>query len=69
VSSASAHLNRLVDGGLLTVQQSGRHRYYRIADQRAATGLEVLASLAPPLPIRSLRQSTRAAALRQARTC
>jgi predicted transcriptional regulator len=68
-SSASAHLSRLVEGGLLTVQQAGRHRYYRIADERAATALEVLASLASPLPIRSLRQSTRAAALRHARTC
>lgn len=68
-SSASAHLSRLVDGGLLTVQRSGRHRYYRLADERTAVGLEVLAALAPALPIRSLRQNNRAAALRRARTC
>jgi DNA-binding transcriptional ArsR family regulator len=68
-SSASAHLNRLVDGRLLSVQRSGRHRYYRLADERTAAGLEVLAALAPPMPIRSLRESTRAAALRRARTC
>jgi DNA-binding transcriptional ArsR family regulator len=68
-SSASAHLTRLVEGGLLHVQPSGRHRYYRLADERAAAGLEVLAALAPPLPIRSLAQHSRAAALRRARTC
>jgi DNA-binding transcriptional ArsR family regulator len=26
--SASAHLSKLVDGGLLTASRTGRHRYY-----------------------------------------
>jgi DNA-binding transcriptional ArsR family regulator len=67
--AASAQLTRLRAGGLLTVEQSGRHRYYRLASAHVATVLEALAQLAPKQPIRSLRQSTRAAALRSARTC
>jgi DNA-binding transcriptional ArsR family regulator len=68
-STASEHLARLVDGGLLVVERSGRHRYYRLADDRVAAAIESLALLAPQRPVRSLRESTRAAAVRRARTC
>jgi DNA-binding transcriptional ArsR family regulator len=68
-STASEHLARLVAGGLLTVERSGRNRYYRLAGAHVATALEALAVLAPQPPVRSLRESTRAAALRRARTC
>jgi DNA-binding transcriptional ArsR family regulator len=68
-STTSEHLGRLVAGGLLTVEQSGRHRYYRLASEEVAAALESLSVLAPLRPVRSLRESTRAAALRRARTC
>ena len=68
-STASAHLARLVEGGLLTVERSGRHRYYRIAGPEVGAAIEALAVLAPSRPVRSLRESTRAAALRRARSC
>ncbi|MGF6882883.1 DNA-binding transcriptional ArsR family regulator [Nocardia sp. GAS34] len=68
-STASEHLARLVEGGLLTVERSGRHRYYSIANPQVATALEALAALAPTRSVRSLRESTRAAALRRARSC
>jgi DNA-binding transcriptional ArsR family regulator len=68
-STASEHLTRLVAGGLLTVERSGRHRYYRLAGDRVAAAVESLALIAPVQPVRSLRESTRAAALRRARTC
>ncbi len=68
-STASEHLARLVDGGLLAVERSGRHRYYRLADARVGSALEALAALAPTRPVRSLRESGRAAALRRARSC
>jgi DNA-binding transcriptional ArsR family regulator len=68
--AASAQLSRLQAAGLLAVEQSGRHRYYRLAAGGQVTAiLEALAQLAPAQPIRSLRQSTRAAALRSARAC
>jgi DNA-binding transcriptional ArsR family regulator len=67
--AASAQLSRLADAGLLAVEQSGRHRYYRLATGQVTAILEALAPLASPQPVRSLRQSTRAAALRSARAC
>ena len=50
-------------------ERSGRSRYFRLLDPSVAHALEALAQIAPAEPIRSLRQGTRAHALRQARTC
>lgn len=68
-STASEHLAQLVDAGLLTVHRQGRARYFRLAGPPVAEALEALARIAAPEPIRSLRQGTRAHALRRARTC
>jgi DNA-binding transcriptional ArsR family regulator len=68
-STASEHLARLVRAGLLTVERHGRHRYFRLAGPHVADLLEALARVAPPTPVRSLREGTRAQALRSARTC
>ncbi len=68
-STASGHLARLVNAGLLTVERHGRNRYFRISGPDVADLLEAMARLAPPLPVRSLREGTRAEALRFARTC
>ncbi|HVV20404.1 MAG TPA: winged helix-turn-helix domain-containing protein [Pseudonocardiaceae bacterium] len=67
--AASTQLKRLMSGGLITGERSGRHRYYRLASERVAALLETLAAVAPGRPVRSLREHTRAAALRRARTC
>jgi DNA-binding transcriptional ArsR family regulator len=67
--TASTHLRRLLDGGLVAVQAQGRHRYYRLAGPAVAEAMEALAVIAPPRPVRSLRQSQQAQALRFARTC
>jgi DNA-binding transcriptional ArsR family regulator len=68
-STASEHLARLVDAGLLTVEPHGRHRYFRLAGPEVAELLEALARVAPAFQVRSLREGTRAHALRAARTC
>jgi len=68
-STASAHLARLVDGGLLRVERHGRYRYYRLSGPHVATALESLAAVSPRAPVRSLRQGNRAQAMRAARTC
>ncbi len=39
-STTSGHLSRLVDAGLVTVEASGRHRYFRIASEEVAELLE-----------------------------
>jgi predicted transcriptional regulator len=43
--SASAHLMKLVDGGLLIAEAQGRHRYFRLANAQVADAIEALASL------------------------
>lgn len=68
-STASEHLGRLLDGGLVEVVSQGRHRYYRIAGPEVAEALEALSQIAPPRPVASLRQSGHAQALGLARTC
>ncbi|HET9105109.1 MAG TPA: winged helix-turn-helix domain-containing protein [Solirubrobacteraceae bacterium] len=67
--TASSHLGKLVGAGLLRVEPHGRHRYYRLAGREVGRLLEAMTALAPPAPVRSLREGTRARALREARTC
>ena len=67
--TASSHLHKLTDAGLLSVETHGRHRYYRLAGPEVGELLEHLVRMAPPRPVRSLREGTRAARLRSARTC
>ena len=70
-STASEHLDKLVDGGLLAGYRQGRHRYVRLADARVAELIEELAghrATAPPPP-RSLRAASASAALARGRTC
>jgi DNA-binding transcriptional ArsR family regulator len=68
-ATASSHLRKLVDAGLLDVERHGRYRYYRLAGPAVGRLIETLGQLAPVAPVRSLRQHTRAHALREARTC
>jgi DNA-binding transcriptional ArsR family regulator len=70
-ATASAHLARLLNGGLVTMIKQGRHRYYHLAGPEVAAAMEALAHLssANPVQVRSLRESRDAAALAEARTC
>jgi DNA-binding transcriptional ArsR family regulator len=68
-STASSHLKKLVAGGFLVVEKHGRHRYYRLAGPHIGQLLEALANLAPAAPVKSLKDGTRAQAVRFARTC
>jgi DNA-binding transcriptional ArsR family regulator len=43
--SASAHLAKLVEGGLLRAEAQGRHRYFRIASAEIAAMIEGVASV------------------------
>jgi DNA-binding transcriptional ArsR family regulator len=66
---ASAHLAKLLSAGLVEVERSGRNRYYRLSGPMVADVIEALARLSPTRPVRSLREGTRAQAMRAARTC
>ena len=69
-TAASGHLGKLVEGRLVTVQNAGRHRYYRLAGAAVATAIEALAQLTPrPVCLALPPLSPAARALRHARSC
>jgi DNA-binding transcriptional ArsR family regulator len=65
----SAHLAKLGDAGLLSVEAQGRHRYFRIADAEVAQLLESLMGVTFGLGTVRVRSSPREPALRKARVC
>ena len=70
-STASEHLRRLREVGLVDVYSAGRHRYHRLAGADVANALETLARIAPrrTTTANSLRRVRADAALTYARTC
>lgn len=66
--TASGHLAKLLEGGLVAVAAQGRHRYFRLAGAEVATALEGLMVLARREPSRRLTSRV-GAELSAARTC
>lgn len=68
-ATASGHLSKMLDAGLVLAEQRGRHRYFRLADADVAHALESLALVAERgLHEREWARPERAR-LRQARCC
>jgi DNA-binding transcriptional ArsR family regulator len=71
--TASGHLARLTEGGLLAVERQGRHRYHRVASASVARMVESIMSVAAEhgamTPTRPISVGPRDKALRRARTC
>lgn len=67
--TASAHLSKLLAGGLLSVETEGRHRYYRLAGPDIAEALERLAAINPLEPVKHKPLSPKGRELRLARCC
>ncbi|HEX2543010.1 MAG TPA: helix-turn-helix transcriptional regulator [Caldimonas sp.] len=69
--TASRHLAQLVEGGLLKVEQHGRHRYHRLASADVATLLEGIMQMAAARDParRAVVVGPREAAMRRARSC
>src|SRR5262245_15581041 len=67
--TVSGHLAKLVDARLVAVEQQGRHRYFRLADDDVAELLENLMGVAYRTGAVRLRSSPREPALRKARVC
>ncbi|MFB9644099.1 ArsR/SmtB family transcription factor [Agromyces lapidis] len=68
-ATASAHLARLVEGGLLRARSLGRHRYFELAGPEVADAVESLQRLGPRRPVTSYTQSATARRLAEARSC
>jgi DNA-binding transcriptional ArsR family regulator len=66
--TASSHLRRLVEGGLLVLERLGRHHYFRLSGERVAEALEAVALLHPPARKR-VPPTPERVALAEARTC
>ncbi|MBL1137221.1 MAG: helix-turn-helix transcriptional regulator [Chloroflexi bacterium] len=67
--TASSHLHKLIEGGLLSVTTTGRHRYYRLKNAEVGHALEALAIIAPLPQRKSRHKSAEIQAMRFARTC
>ncbi len=67
--TASSHLSRLSDGGLVAVRKSGRHKYYSLAEDEVADVLEALMGLAAQKGHLRTRTGPKDAELRKARVC
>jgi DNA-binding transcriptional ArsR family regulator len=67
--TASGHLARLMQGGLLAVAVQGRHRYYRLAGPEVAAALEGLMVLAGTQPSSRRLPLRVGEELSRARTC
>jgi DNA-binding transcriptional ArsR family regulator len=67
--TASSHLAKLLDGGMVAVESEGRHRYYRLAGAHVAQALEQLAAIRPAEPVKRKALSPQGRELRFARCC
>jgi DNA-binding transcriptional ArsR family regulator len=68
-STTSGHLAKLLEGRLICVTSSGRHRYFRLASPAVARVLENLMALAADGPPRHRPRSRCDEAMGRARTC
>ena len=64
--TASGHLGKLTEAGLLAMEKQGRHRYFRLASVQVAQMLESIMAVSRPEPPRIWRGGED---LRNARTC
>lgn len=67
--TASSHLGKLEQGGLLTLRKQGRHKYFALASADVAAVLEGLMGLVAGKEQTKYRVGPRDEALRQARVC
>ncbi|SDA50596.1 ArsR/SmtB family transcription factor [Mesorhizobium qingshengii] len=67
--TASSHLSKLMEGGLLTLASQGRHRYYGLAGPQVAGMIEAITGVAASVGPQRVRPGPRDAAMRVARVC
>ena len=69
--TASGHLSRMTDAGLLAMIKQGRHHYHRLASPAVAQMMEsiMLVASGSELPTKRLATGPRDAAMRRARMC
>lgn len=66
--TASFHLGKMLASNVILMEKQGRHHYYEL-NSNAAGLLETLMTIAPSTPVKSLKESNQAKAIKRARTC
>ena len=56
--SASGHLRKMIEGGIVSVWSQGRFRYFRLANEQIGAALETLANVALAEPRRAVSART-----------
>lgn len=69
LQTASSHLSKLQEAGLIIVQKQGRHRYYQLSGSDVAALLEMLMGIAARTGALRVRPGPKEPALRRARVC
>lgn len=69
LQTTSAHLSKLLNGGMVAVRKQGRHKYLELASSKVADAIEVLMGLAADSGHLRTRTGPRDEALRAARRC
>lgn len=67
--TASDHLSKLIEANLITVEKWGRHRYYKITDEKVIDVINALAIISPSMESKSLKETTKKRKLSFMRTC
>ena len=67
--TASDHLSKLIEANLITVEKWGRHRYYKITDEKVIDAINALAIISPSMESKSLKETTKKRKLSFMRTC
>ncbi len=67
--TASSHLSKMTEGGLLKLASQGRHRYFSLAGREVAAMLESITGVAATVGPQRTRPGPREEALRQSRVC
>lgn len=69
LQTASSHLGKLEQGGMIAMRRSGRHKYFNLAGDEVAGVLEALMGLAAGAGHLRTRTGPKDAAMRKARVC
>ncbi|EEM68403.1 MULTISPECIES: ArsR/SmtB family transcription factor [Bacillus cereus group] len=67
--TATYHLSKMQEEGILSIEKHGKHSYYRIFNSEISKILESLLVISPQEKIKPLRQSSQSSEFRRARTC
>ncbi|WP_299008839.1 helix-turn-helix transcriptional regulator [uncultured Shewanella sp.] len=68
-STASSHLNKLIEGRLIKVRKQGRHKYFQLFDHHIAALLEQLLNVSASISLSTTKTGPNNSRLKQSRIC